>query len=135
MLINGYLKYHPIKKEQAMPKTTDMTSKINLRLYVDLLYRASINELPFISTNKNITERRVSIELLKSGLISDGGSYLSGELIVRDVVITPNGALALEKWSSFLKEQTFLYKLGDAFIRFSWVMVGAIAATLSNILK
>jgi len=93
------------------------TSIITLAMYVDLLRRSSIGSLTSIN-DLSKTEQRVYKELVSSGLVSDNKIGAGRIYIAQEIVITPEGANALESWSSYLKQEKLLYKFGDAFIRF-----------------
>lgn len=49
--------------------------------------------------------------------------------------ITPLGCKALIEWRTFLRENRWWYKMLTAVSRLAWVLVGAIAASLLDILK
>jgi len=119
-----------------MPSTTESTSKITLKMYVELLKRASHGSLGYIHDLPS-AENRVARELLKSGLISNDKVEFSfgGPGIVSEASLTPEGAFALESWDKYLKEQSQFYKFGEALIRFLWVIVGALAASITEIFK
>lgn len=117
-----------------MPSTTDKTSTITLKLYVDLLHRASLGNLEPINDLVE-TEKRAARELLNSGLISDGKIELGGISLISNTVITPEGASSLESWSSYLRQESKWNKAGDALIRFGWVLIGALAASTTEIIK
>lgn len=119
---------------QIMRNTTEKTSTITLKLYVDLLRRASHGNLESINALSDL-ERRASTELLNSGLISDGATEGFGLKIIQKSVLTPEGASALENWSSYLRQESPWTKIGEAILRFLWVIVGALAASLTEIIK
>jgi hypothetical protein len=119
-----------------MSKNDNEPSAITLRMYVDVLKKASIGQLEYIHDLPK-PENRVARELLKSGLISDDCVDFNGQgpAIVSYATLTPEGASALESWSNYLKEESFFHKFGEALIRFLWVIVGALAASIPELLK
>jgi len=111
-----------------MAKTKNTTSTITLKMYVDLLRRASQGGIGYID-ELLLSERRAAKELLNSGLLSDGGS----RIVASTAVITPEGASALEAWSSYLRLESKWHKIGEVLIRFFWILVGALVASVSDI--
>jgi len=108
------------------------TSIITLRTYVDVLTLTAKGELKNIEDLKEHRDlQRVALELLDSGLISD----FSNSHTKRNLVITPEGASSLEHWNQYLKETSFLYKLGENLLRFLWVIVGALAASITQFIE
>lgn len=113
-------------------------SKITLKTYVDLLDRVSKGEV-FDINDLKWPETRVANELLRSGLVSDNDGSSESAMGLRagpdDLAITPEGITALGSWSEQLRKSSFGYKVGDAFLRFLWVVVGAAVVTFSNVVN
>lgn len=119
-----------------MDNTKPTTSIITLRMYVDLLQRISLGEIVGVKELKG-AEQRATKELINSGLASDGITHILGGRIafLGHIAITPEGIAALESWSAHLRDTNRWSKFGDALIRFLWVMVGALSASMSDIFK
>ena len=113
-------------------------SKITLKTYVDLLDLVSKGDVPEINDLKG-ADRRAANELLRSDLISDNDGENPEMRLIRPgrdfLAITPEGIAALSAWSEQLKTESFLHKAGDVLLRFLWVIIGAIAASIPSILK
>lgn len=111
-------------------------SIITLRMYVDLLRRASEGEIRSPS-NLDGPEKRATEELVRSGFLSDGDkTVIDGFLIFsQPLVITPQGIAALSAWQMQLKESVWYWNAVDTLVRILWVMVGALIASMSDILK
>jgi len=74
-------------------------------------------------------------ELIRSGVVSDDAKEVFGrKRATGELVITPEGISALGSWRFTVKQSSWSYKLGDTFLRFLWVIVGAMAASLPGIL-
>ena len=110
-----------------MEKEINTTPKVTLETYVHILKLASKGEIKLYHELKG-AEFYAARELRNSGLLSEGEVLRVADAIV----LTPDGAMALESWSNFLKESTFTYKIKENLLRFAWVLVGALAATLGN---
>lgn len=118
-----------------MESKKETTSMITLRMYVDLLCRIGNGEVINSEELEDIEKRAVR-ELLRSGLVSDDAREVMGRVTLRGALaITPEGIAALSAWDTQLKKSTWLWKFGDTLLRFLWVMVGALAASLSDLLK
>lgn len=121
-----------------MPATIDITSRITLESYVYFLRKiGESKDLKFSDTDG--LERRIIKELIRSGYVSENEQYSEMAGIqfhsTAHLVITPEGFLALAEWSDYLKNQKWWYKTGSALVRFLWVIVGAIAATIPDVIK
>lgn len=116
--------------------TQETTSMITLRMYVDLLERIGLGEVRHPGKLPG-NEKRAAEELLRSGLVSNGQTkHIHGMLIFSEpLAITPEGISALDSWKMQIKENSWQWKFGGALIRFLWVIVGALAASMSDILK
>lgn len=111
-------------------------TSITLKIYVEILRRASKGSLGYIRDLKGV-ENRAARELLKSGLISDDPIQFENakSKIVNEASLTPEGASALENWSSYLRESSIAYKVGGTLLKLLWVLIGALAASLTDIVK
>jgi hypothetical protein len=121
-----------------MPSKTLKTSNITLKTYVLLLKRISQGEIDSIDILKG-NENRVARELLRSGFISNDSTISEFERQVRSggvsLAITPKGIAALESWSEQLKSRSFWHKAGDNLLRFLWLVVGAIIASIPKLFE
>lgn len=117
-------------KSQSLAAKT--AGKITLRTYVETLRLAATAEMPRL---RDITEidQRVIKELMDAGLLSDARTKLGLSTFTLPVVLTPSGAQALVEWSDYLRRESWWYKAGSAFVRFLWVIVGALCASLPNL--
>lgn len=111
-------------------------TSITLKIYVDILRRAGNGSLGYVHDLKGV-ENRAARELLKSGLISDDLVEFENmrTKIASESSLTPEGATALESWSSYLRKSSFSYKAGDTLLKLLWVLIGALAASLSKIFE
>ena len=121
---------------EAMETAQEKTSMITLRMYVDLLEKIGRGEIRHPGKLPN-NEKRAAEELLRSGLVSNGHTrHIQGMLIFSEpLAITPEGISALDSWKAQIKESSWQWKFGGAIVRFLWVIVGALAASMSDILK
>ena len=110
------------------------SSPIKLQDYVEILRLAANGELENLHNLKD-DKRRLAKELKDEGLISDARVDIGRSGIVQSMVITPSGAMALESWSTFLKESSVLYKIKENAGRLFWVVVGAAVASASEIIN
>ena len=108
------------------------TSIITLQVYVDILRLASIKGLPHNSEAHLQNERAIN-ELISSGLLSNNAKDIGVMRIVGHMVITPEGAMALAEWSEYMWRSSLMYKVGDAVVRFLWVLIGAGIAVISDL--
>jgi len=106
-----------------------ISDTISLRAYVTALQKAANATLPAL-TNINEPGQRIIKELLDAGLVSDLRSKFGFIELTCPVVLTPAGAHALVEWSDYLWRNTWQYKVGGAFVRFLWIAVGAVCASL-----
>jgi hypothetical protein len=115
-----------------MPK-----SAITLRTYIEILEKCSRGEL------RNLQHKYdpVLVSLRDEGLVSLLDSKSNAPLaafISSDrelVVITPKGARTLIEWKGFINENTLIYKFFNGMTRLGWVLIGALSASLTDILK
>jgi len=117
-----------------MPKIGSIT----LQTYVNILKEASIKPLPNLHNLTDQKEKwRVVKELFDEGLLSDARISFgnSSTSIVSEVILTPQGASALVTWSDYLKQQTYWYKFGKSLLQLLWILVGAIATVIPDIIK
>ncbi len=121
---------------EEMETAQNKTSMITLRMYVDLLERIGLGEVRYPEKLPG-NEKRAAEELLRSGLVSNGHTRrIQGMLIFSEpLAITPEGISALDSWKMQIKEASWQWKFGGALVRFLWVIVGALAASMSDILK
>lgn len=110
------------------------SDKITLRAYVTALRLAATAELPAL-TNVRDPGQRVIKELLESGLVSDSRLGIADMVIKLPIALTPAGAHALVEWSEYLRKETWQYKFEGSVIRFMWIIVGAICASLPSWLQ
>jgi hypothetical protein len=71
---------------------------------------------------------------MDSGLLSDARSSSGPAVMFSYIAITPDGAMALESWSNYLKESSVWFKAGESFIRFLWLIAGALCASITDVL-
>lgn len=116
------------------PNTKKPASIITLKTYVEVLRRASLGGLPPAKELPD-DEARIVRELFDAGLLSDASTKSGFATFFSYTVITPDGAIALESWSSFLKESSMWYKAGESFIRFLWLLAGALCASITDIFQ
>ncbi|MGD9732631.1 MAG: hypothetical protein AB7U45_10660 [Desulfamplus sp.] len=119
-----------------MENNNEEISTITLKTYVDLLSLAAKGKLDNVH-KLNGLKRRAARELLNEGFISESESSAPGMMtrFVDTVIITPSGSVAFESLSSMLKEKSNLHKIGEHLLRFLWIIVGALVASLSGVIK
>jgi len=100
---------------------------VTLETYVQILDRASKGNI-LLYHELSGADYYAARELKNSGFLSEG--QVLG--IAEAIVITPEGAMALESWSKYLAQETLRYKLKENLLRFMWVIVGALAASIGN---
>ena len=110
-----------------MDQDIETQPEVTLHTYVHILELASRGKIKLYRDLKG-TEFYAARELKNSGMLSEG--QVLG--IADAIVITPEGAMALESWTQYLKESSFLFKVKENLLRFIWVLVGAMAATIGN---
>jgi hypothetical protein len=100
-------------------------------MYVDLLSKVASGEIKY--KELSTTEKMAMDELERSNFVShgEGSATISRVFNPR---ITIEGAIALESLSSYLKQETKLSKIGDAFIKLLWLFAGALLASFDKIL-
>jgi len=118
-----------------METAQEKNSNITFKMYIDVLDRISCGTI--LSTRGiSASEQRVCSELIRSGLVSNDAKEVFGRIrSTGELVITPEGISALDSWRFTIKQSSWSYKLGDTFLRFLWVIVGAVAASLPGILN
>ncbi len=101
--------------------------QVTLNTYVHILELAAKGNIKYYRDLKG-ADFYAARELKNSGMLSEGQVLDTADAIV----LTPEGAIALESWTQYLKESSFTYKLKENAFRFIWVLVGALAATIGN---
>jgi len=110
-----------------METETESAPEVTLKTYVHILEQASKGEIKLYHELSG-AEFYAARELKNSGLLSEGAILGIAEAIV----ITPEGAIALESWARHLEQETFRYKVKEHLLRFMWVIVGAVTASIGN---
>jgi len=105
-------------------------------MYIALLKRIGRGDVP--KTNLlDQAERRIAIELIDSGLVSDLARNLGDSefLIKEHLVITPEGITTLTFWEEHIRKSSWQYKIGSSLSKFFWLVTGAVIVSFQDILK
>lgn len=104
---------------------------INKLTYLDYLRKA--NDGSFLPSNRLADlDLLIVRELINEDLLSDSKERFLSTKGTNIIVLTPKGAVTLSEWEKAERDAKWWYKLGDGFIRFSWVIVGVIASALTK---
>lgn len=109
---------------------------LTLQAYVDILLEASIHGLPSLRDIEPSTEKRRAVrELLDAQLLSNQPLKVGPMIQTERLVLTPRGAAALVEWSEFLSKQTWRHKALTAASQLWWVVIGALAASVPDLIE
>lgn len=112
-----------------------------LRTYANILKDCAFGHMTLEKKGRYKQIDNTLLALKKEGLIffpdEAERSDLYGSAISEEstVDITPKGAIALVEWDNFIRENTWWYICFKNMGRFLWVIVGALAASLLDIIK
>ncbi|MCB1798976.1 MAG: hypothetical protein KDI67_08855 [Gammaproteobacteria bacterium] len=106
--------------------------------YVDFLKRVGEKEAIYANDLKG-NERRIADELMKAGLISDNEQLampgIANIITSEYLAITPAGFTALTEWTDYLTKQKWWFKVAASLVRFLWIVVGALIASVSQLIN